>query len=540
MPHDQGRLIVIPARDCDATSKAIGPAEMAFFVVAALIVIAISWVHLFHPVNIVSYDRDVWHHTAVLNALLDSPFHASNPHVVSDAPSRSYMPWYVGLALLGRSFGLDPQQLLGISAALSITVLLLGVFLFARAYFNHRWAPLILLLIMFGSWAGSFNHTGFHTFSTMVFSASYPFAIVFGAGFIAWWVVLKTLRSPKPSFFILGAIAAMTAFMFATHQLQGAFSIGGMLSFALFHGKRGYARRGLIIAFVLVGLLLSSLWPYYNPLSYASVGGFYTYLFNSPIDWTKPLVVLAILGFSPIGVFGFYDIRERAWRLDLLFGTAGILAGLVVLYLAGSWMALRFLPLIVVFLQLSTTALVLDLLDRKRGGLQTAAMSVMICAIFGMFLWNAGRAVGTTLNVEQYLAGEHDRGFDGWSPNINATAATVRGIVGDGRVVIADWTTAYPIQAYFMKVVSIPYPFSEVPDSAIRQEASKAFFAADTDMTRRCAILREYDVAAIVYRRAKVSADIQPAINALGDRVDVNDLTVVRLPASGLELCRTP
>jgi hypothetical protein len=144
------------------------------------------------------------------------------------------------------------------------------------------------------------------------------------------------------------------------------------------------------------------------------------------------------------------------------------------------------------------------------------------------------------MDAERYLAGEHDRGADGWSPDINATAAAVRGIVGDGRVVIADWTTAYPIQAHFMKVVSIPYPFSEVPDAEIRQEASRAFFAAETDMARRCAILRQYNVAAIVYRRAKVPADIQPAINALGEAADISDLTVVRLPASGANACQTP
>src|SRR6185503_11157076 len=182
MPNDQGRSMAISARDRAAASRAIGPAEMVFTFVAAVIVIAISWVHLFHPVNIVSYDRDVWHHTAVLNALLESPFHAGNPHVVSEVPSRSYMPWYVGLALLGRSLGLNAQQLLGISAALSMATLMIGIHLFSRAYFSHRWAPLVLLLIMFGTWAGPINHTGFHTFSTMVFSASYPFAIVFGAG----------------------------------------------------------------------------------------------------------------------------------------------------------------------------------------------------------------------------------------------------------------------------------------------------------------------------------------------------------------------
>jgi alpha-1,6-mannosyltransferase len=533
MPNDQGRSMAITARDRDAASKAIGPAEMVFIVVAAVIVIAISWVHLFHPVNIVSYDRDVWHHTAVLNALLDSPFHASNPHVASEVPSRSYMPWYVGLALLGRSFGLDAQQLLGISAALSMVTLVIGIHLFSRAYFSHRWAPLVLLLVTFGTWAGPFNATGYLTLSTMAFSASYPFTIVFGAGYLAWWLVFKGLQASRTPVATLGAIALITAFMFTTHQLQAAFAIGGMLAFALFHGSFPYRRRGLIAISVLSGLLLSSLWPYYNPLAYASVGGFYTNPFNSPIDWTNPIVVAAMLGAAPIGIGGLYDLRRRAWRLDLLFGTAGILAGLVVLYLAGSWMVLRLLPFLVVFLQLSLTAFLLDLPDRIRGGLAGMWRPLLMGVLLVMFILNAAMAVGATVKVYLYLAGEIDGGFTSWSRDINGAAAKVRSIVGDGRVVIADWTTAYPIQAHHMKVVSIPYHFPEVPDSTVRQDASKAFFAADTATARRCAILREYDVAAIVYRRATVPAGIQPDIDALGDRNDINELTVVRLPACG-------
>src|SRR5262245_60354059 len=188
-------------------------AKLLYLACATVIVLAISWVNLFAPVNTVSYERDVWHHTAVLNALLESPFHATNPHIVSDAPSRSYMPWYVGLAVVGRWFGLDAQQLLGISAALSILVVVIGIHLFARSYFGSPWAPLALLAVTFGTWIGPINHTGFHTLATMTFSASYPFAIVFGAGFVGWWLVLRGLRAPGTPWGAGVAIALITAFV---------------------------------------------------------------------------------------------------------------------------------------------------------------------------------------------------------------------------------------------------------------------------------------------------------------------------------------
>lgn len=518
------------------TSSGASAADLAFFVVAAIVVCWISGVNLFDPTNIVSYDRDVWHHTAVLNALLDSPFRAANPHIVSDIPSRTYMPWYVGLAVIGRWLGLTAQELLGVSATLSMLVLAIGVRLFAGAYFGHRWAPLALLLVTFGSWFDRFNHTGYHTFSTMVFSASYPFAIVFAVGYVAWWLVLKALQSPKPRRAVLAAIVLLTAFMFATHQLQAAFAIGGMLTFALFHGSYPTARRVLIVVATLGGLLLSSSWWYYNPLSYASVGEFYTLPFTSPFDWTDPIEVLKILGLSLIGIGGFYSLKHRSWRLDFLLGTAGIVAGLLILYAIESWMVLRLLPFLVVFLQLSTVAFLFDLPEQS-WSLKGALRPLLICAISGLFLFNAGMAYGAALKAFRYLSGADRNGFPSWSPNINETAEQVRAMVGDDRVVIANWTTAYPIQAHHMKVVSIPYFFPEVPDSTIRQRASNVFFAPETDMTRRCAILRDYNVAAIVYRAAMIPGEVQAAIDPLGARTDVNDLAVIRLPESGPAIC---
>lgn len=536
MSRQQVHPMSAPSGSRYKTSIGAGAANLAFFVVAAIIVCWISGIHLFDPINIVSYDRDVWHHTAVLNALLESPFHAANPHVVSDIPSRSYMPWFVGLAVIGRWFGLTAQDLLGVSAALSIIVLVVGVRLFAGAYFGHRWAPLALLLVTFGSWFDRFNHTGYHTFSTMIFSASYPFAIVFAAGYVAWWLVLKALQSPTPPRAALAAIALLTAFMFATHQLQAAFAIGGMLTFAVFHGAYPIARRALIGLATLGGLLLSSTWWYYNPLSYASVGEFYTLPFASPFDWTDPVEVVKILGLGLIGIGGFYSLKRKSWRLDLLLGTAGIVAGLLILYAIGSWMVLRLLPFLVVFLQLSTVAFLFDL-PRRGWSFKGALQPLLICAISALFLFNAGMAYGTSLKAFRYLSGEDRNGFPSWSPNINETAERVRAIVGDDRVVIANWTTAYPIQAHHMKVVSIPYFFPEVLDSTIRQEASRAFFAPETDMAGRCAILRDYNVAAIAYRPAMVAAEVQAAIDPLGARTDVNDLIVIRLPESGSAAC---
>ena len=43
---------------------------VAFAVLATLLVGTVSWFHIYSPINIISYERDIWHHLAVLNELI--------------------------------------------------------------------------------------------------------------------------------------------------------------------------------------------------------------------------------------------------------------------------------------------------------------------------------------------------------------------------------------------------------------------------------------------------------------------------------------
>jgi hypothetical protein len=525
-------------RALDLAGGVADRAKLLYLACAAIIVLTISWVHLFAPVNVVSYERDVWHHTAVLNALLESPFHAVNPHIVSDAPSRSYMPWYVGLAIAGRWFGLDSQQLLGISAALSILAVMAGIYLFARSYFPSPWAPLALLGAIFGTWIGPFNHTGFNTLPTMTFSASYPFAIVFGAGFIAWWLVLRGLRGSATPWGIGTAIALITAFAFTIHQLQGGFNIGGMLTFALFHGRFPVARRAQLVLAVVAGLLISSLWPYYNPIALALIGGYYSYVYDAPIDWSDPVTLLRIVGFSALGLGGLYDRRRKAWRLDLVLGTAGIAAGIAGAGLMGSWIVLRLLPFLVIFLQLGLTALVFDLPGRSESRSSAWRWKRGLVVMIGaMMISNAGAAVRSFTLAHRYQTGASDFHAPTWARDIKGSVREIKEVVGAGSVVIANGTTAYPIQADGMKVVSIPLPFPEVPDAPVRQAATLEFFGPATELARRCEILATYHVNAIVYRTANVQPEVRQSLNSMGTPIEVRDLTLVPV-SSPPEACR--
>ncbi|MGH6890770.1 MAG: hypothetical protein ACREEP_00775, partial [Dongiaceae bacterium] len=388
------------------SGRALGRPDILYIGYAALLVLAVSSIHLFAPVNIISYERDVWHHMAVVNELLKSPFHAVNPHVLSDAPSRTFMPWYVLLAILGRAFGLNAQQLLGVSAAASMIALMVGIRLFAQAYFRSAWAPFTLLVVTFATWAGHFNHTGYHTISTLLFSASYPFGIVFACGFAAWWLVLRALRAPVLPVLEGASIILLTAFMYATHQLQAAFAIGGMMTFSLFHGRHSIARRGQIVAAVAIGLLLCRLWPYFDPIAYTFSGENYTYDYKTNLDWTNTWVEWQILGLSLLGLGGLYDFRRKHWRWDLTIAVGAIVAGVVAARVLGLWIGLRFLPFLVLFLQIALTALVLDVAALKPAGStlrngRVGAVAYVLCA---GSLFNIGLATNFVVTSELYLA----------------------------------------------------------------------------------------------------------------------------------------
>jgi len=513
--------------------------DVLYLCCAVLLVGAVSFVHLFAPVNIVSYERDVWHHMAVLNELMRAPFHPANPHVISDAPSRSFMPWYVMLALFGRWLGLSALHLLGISAAISTTLLVVGIRLFARSYFNSKWAPLLLLGAMLGAWSSAINHTGFHTIGTLLFSASYPFAIVLALGFVTWWIVLQILRASSAPIGAAIAIALLTAFMFATHQLQGAFAIGGALIFALFHGDASFRRRCQVAGAVIVGLFLCHFWPYFDPIALSFAGENYTYDYKSNIDWMSAGGLLAILWLPLLGLPGLYDFRHRVWRRDLAIGAAAIFAGVLAARIMGLWIGLRFLPFLILFLQIALTAWLLDLLRAKPSGWVRKGCGLIIVVLAAAVLYNVGVASRYVVAAELYLSGRSDVRSVDWSRDIVDSMAQVNELVGAGHVVLAEGNTAYPIQASDMKVVSIPRPFPEVPDSVDRQAASVAFFASSTDMAARCTILTRYGVAAVLYRANRVPLDVQEVIAGLGTRVLIHDLTLIQLPASVPEACST-
>ncbi len=515
-------------------------ALLFFAVLATLLVGTISWIHILSPLNIVSYDRDVWHHLAVLNELIVSPLHANNPHVLTDDPSRSYTPWTVLLAVIGILLGLDAQQTLGVSALLTMLCFVSGIWLFARLYWDSPWAPFVFLVVIFATWGRHFNHTGFYTLTTLTTSASYQFGIVWALGFWSWWLVLKAIRAERMTPTLAVSLTAIAWLMFITHQLQGAFAIGAMLTFAVFVEEVRVGRRLMVIGAILIGGILTKMWWYFDPIDYVLLGEVHKGRLAS--DWRDPILMVSLAGLTPLGIWGFYDQKKKHLRLDLLLGTLAIAIGFSVTWYMNKWVYLRIFPFLILFLQIGVTCLVVNWLPNL-SNLNWKSLStkqIITLSIIGMLMYGLCKNTYTahlfSARIDSML-NRIDSGLDGieaddpdsWSPHIIESMQKIRREVEPNSVLLTHSRTAFPAEASHMKVVAIPRLFALVPDMLERQHANKEFFKENTSVARRCEIIKKYGVAGILFRHRWLPVTVQEQLKDYGRLLVINDLGFIKL-----------
>ncbi len=517
-------------------------ANATYFLVAGLLLAGLIYT-LLNPVAIVSFQRDIWHHLAVYRELLASPFFAENPHIASDDPSRSYSPWTVGMALLGRAFGFDASQTLAMAGILSVMTLVAGIFLFARRYWGSPWAPATLLLTLFATWMTPVNHTGYHTLTTFVFSVAYPFSIVLALGFVSWWLVLKALTARWLNPLILLGLVGLSFVMFVTHQLQGLFAIGAGMGFALFAAYSNALRRACVLACLALGLVLTQYWWYFDPIAYVfdpEVRRGHSdlrYLSYSLQDLGKMQVTL---GLAMVGVLGLRAVGGRRIRWELALPLAVLIAGFVLLLARDNWVATRIMPFIVLFLQLALVSYLFQPLQRNRAPIVSDVFRGLLVAGLSLLLVvNIQQAWQQYMRAHDFLnTGHMQQRPLTWSADILASMAFAETLVPAGATAIADRQTAFPMEASALKVVSIPRLFAEVPDMIERQQATRDFFATATTLRERCAILQRYDVALIVYHGYWLDDAVEADLARLGQAQELGDLVFIAADAQpGFSSC---
>jgi hypothetical protein len=441
--------------DTGSPTRADRRAPLILFLLAALATLGAAAGLSSWEMNAQDINKDVWQHAAALRALMADLADPRNPFVASDDTSRHFHPLWVGMAAVARGLDLTVWQALTLASVLSMAVLGVGIHAFARAFYGSPWGSFVLLMTVLAGWAYQPHHTGFHSFHTLLFAAPYPATVMVGLCLLIWALTIRALQR-WPNALIL---VPLTAVMFATHQLGTVIGLIGAGSFILFWPEGGIARRVLVSGAILLGLGLSLLWPYHNPLGLILRPGNSDWL-GGPNFFNPAFVALCTVPVA-IGVLGLRNARGRPVLAMLL-----VLAIAYAVGFAGPQVTGRFLMPIVLCLQIGVVALILKLLDQPR----IAAIPPPRCAaLMGAMalLWLLASLTSYVIRTERLS----------WpAPSPYAAALELAADIPDTQEVAAFDLAAWPIVATGQRVHSIPWPEPGIPDLAARQDATLALF----------------------------------------------------------------
>jgi len=469
---------------------------------------------------------DIWHHRAVLMALADSPFSPANPHILSNEGSRSFIPIYVIIGFLASLFGFSANVSLGISSIINLFLLVLGAKYFARALGSKDF--IFLLFILFFAWFYPPNYTGFHNLRSIVQTNSFPAAHSFGLTLIIWGIFIETIRKTG---FQLGRWILITALLtlnVLSHQLTAAFCIGALAVF-IFMPPAGYVQSALKTIFaVAISIVVTILWPYFDVITILSSAS------NNGWDLSKwfydPVTVLKISLPALLGLVFMYKLRH----LRLIRITAVCALGLFIAYLGTHILNIgaghRLLPYWIFFLQIIlfiafrseiTASLKTPFIDKVR---PVFLFLVMVLAVGQIFL--------TIVDIyKPVLRYQYGWTFLRYDPGFYFKAMEkINQDLPKGAIVVAHSTTAFPIQGFGIRVVSIPRQAPMISDLSERQAATEKFFALDSSCEQRIDAVRPYRATYAAYT-SHLDEKIIQKISMLGKVTTYDNLiSIVKIP----------
>ena len=219
------------------------------------------------------YFADYWEHRAIIQEVIAHGTALRDPIYGEAATSRQFTPWSLGLGYLALMTGTGVDNALAVGALLVSFLFLLGVWDFARAYFEDRWAPAIFLLTLCCCWGlPALMWTGFYNLRSQLHGNYYPASLVFALTLIAWARCIRFLRTERASIGNLIALVTIVAFAFITHPLNAVLLIAGAVGLILFEPKVVHRRRAIALAALALGVSVTVFWPYFNPLGMGQEG----------------------------------------------------------------------------------------------------------------------------------------------------------------------------------------------------------------------------------------------------------------------------
>lgn len=505
----------------------------AYVILTTLIGAWLFWDSFVFQLVTYSPYADYWEHTALFTEWLRNFSNPMNPHVLNPDLSPRYMPWFLVLTWLGTVFGFDAITLMGISAVVSYALIVLGMQLFFREYFDDPWAPTVGFLVMFFAWGVSWNWSNLYQLRSFFYVAGYPSSFVFGLSLISFWLTLRVAHGQMAMLAGCISLLVLSALMFLCHPLTGVLGIFGCGLLVITESQISLQRRAWMCMALFLGSVLAELWPYFSvwEVVLGRSGGVearwatgsegfhpwerfrsdvWMHIFYQP----KYLVSMLGLGWLCVGAW-FYLLYKRRDAFILLGGLAMMVPYFAHLFVSVP-LAHRFLLFGIFFFHMAGIQIVLDMLQawlaaREQNAVSPRQQTIMstLAAVFAFsIIFNvallAADFTGKHLTPGLTVVDKFAKIPDGNTVVELYERLTLQ--VGPEDVVMAVPDVAWPLPTVRGKAVSAYHENPLLLDQFDRARIVSEFFTDGTTVARREEILAEYQVKFVLLKNAETEA----------------------------------
>lgn len=459
---------------------------------------------------------DFWEHSATLRALLEDPWHPSNPHLASSDPSPRFIPLFVFAALVGRAFNLDVLDGMALVALLHTVVFLAGIFFFFRTYFRTPRASLYGLVVMFGSWLYAWHFSNVYQLSIFFSVASYPSTAALGISLLAFTQTTRLLRGSARERYGLPLLGVCVALLLVTHALTAMLGLTGVGLLCLTEPRVAWKRRLRVLAAITLGVLVAEAWPYFSTLSVLRGGP------HEETSWVMELVessgadesgrkhmfykqkdLLLALGYALIGVPVSLLLLILRRHLFIVLGAIVMVTPFIVNYYVALPLGHRFILLTVFYLQAALVWALLNVPELVARCFRSVARvwprRIATLCVFAFLGWMSYPHLTRAQTRFEKTAQRHPRGQ---SPTLR-TAREIARAAGKEAIILADEGTSWSIPTFGPKVVSVLHDNPLIRDPQRRRAAVRYFFSGRRNDRRREELIQTFGVTHVVVRRSQ-------------------------------------
>ncbi len=498
----------------------------ALYVALALALVGwLSWESFVIRDATYSTRADFWEHAAVLHALIASPFHPQNPHLLSTASSPRFGPQFLLTALITRVVHGDALFGMSLVTTLNAALLVIGIYWFFTSYFRERWAPVYAILVMITGWWDAWGFSNVYQLHVLSSVEGYPSATALGSCLCAFALCLRILRNRTPRLLEGGILVALWAVIVIVHPLTAVLGLAGMGLLTISERAADFRGRALIYGALVLGLLLAQVWPYFSVWQTVVGGGGQEVASARPghrlqefYNWGGIANALG-LALAAIAFLPYFLLKRERWFVGL--GALSMLLPFVVNIYRELPLGHRFILLAVFFLHVGVVWLLLVLTPG------TAQAAKFLDRPWRVWLTRAivlsGLAVFLVHNIQLTKAECFDdphvvRGQE--SPYVRLARAVARG-AKEGSVVACDAMLGWPIPAFGPKVMTLYHGNPLVLDEPQRALALRHFLGSPLSDADRNEIITRYGITHVLVTRpargalgqylARVNAAVRPA-----------------------------